>query len=159
MHNTEEKQGYKFTEEFGYIPEDWNISKIKDKSEVKTGGTPSRTISEYWNGNIKWMSSGELNNKRIYDVVGRITENGLNSSSATMIPKDSILIGLAGQGKTRGTAAINYVELSTNQSIAAILPSEYFNSILPSCLTKFSTCVLTPSKSFFAQSSSNTSVE
>ena len=137
MHNIEEKQGYKFTEEFDYIPEDWDVAKIKDKSEVKTGGTPSTSISEYWNGNIKWMSSGELNNKRIYDVVGRITEIGLNNSSANMIPKNSILIGLAGQGKTRGTAAINYVDLSTNQSIAAILPSEYFNSeFLYQCIDK-----------------------
>ena len=137
MHNIEEKQGYKFTEEFDYIPEDWDIAKIKDKSEVKTGGTPSTSISEYWNGNIKWMSSGELNNKRIYDVVGRITEIGLNNSSANMIPKNSILIGLAGQGKTRGTAAINYVDLSTNQSIAAILPSKYFNSeFLYQCIDK-----------------------
>ena len=137
MHNIEEKQGYKFTEEFGYIPEDWDVAKIKDKSEVKTGGTPSTSISEYWNGNIKWMSSGELNNKRIYDVVGRITEIGLNNSSANMIPKNSILIGLAGQGKTRGTAAINYVDLSTNQSIAAILPSKYFNSeFLYQCIDK-----------------------
>lgn len=137
MHNIEEKQGYKFTEKFGYIPEDWDVAKIKDKSEVKTGGTPSTSISEYWNGNIKWMSSGELNNKRIYDVVGRITEIGLNNSSANMIPKNSILIGLAGQGKTRGTAAINYVDLSTNQSIAAILPSKYFNSeFLYQCIDK-----------------------
>ena len=137
MHNIEEKQGYKFTEEFDYIPEDWDVAKIKDKSEVKTGGTPNTSISEYWNGNIKWMSSGELNNKRIYDVVGRITEIGLNNSSANMIPKNSILIGLAGQGKTRGTAAINYVDLSTNQSIAAILPSKYFNSeFLYQCIDK-----------------------
>lgn len=128
MANTKEKQGYRFTEEFGYIPEDWEVAKIKDKTDIKTGGTPNTSVSEYWNGNIKWMSSGELNNKRIYDVAGRITAIGLNNSSATMIPKNSILIGLAGQGKTRGTAAINYVELSTNQSIAAILPSEYFSS-------------------------------
>ena len=128
MLNIEDKQGYKYTEEFGYIPEDWEVSKVLDKSDVKTGGTPSTSISEYWNGNVKWMSSGELNNKRIYDVEGRITELGLNNSSATLIPANCILIGLAGQGKTRGTAAINYVELSTNQSIAAILPSKHFNS-------------------------------
>ena len=47
MHNIEEKQGYKFTEEFDYIPEDWDVAKIKDKSEVKTGGTPNTSISEY----------------------------------------------------------------------------------------------------------------
>jgi len=123
-----EKQGYKYTEEFGYIPDDWEVSSVSHKTDVKTGGTPSTLISDYWNGNVKWMSSGELNKKRIYDVDGRITELGLNNSSATLIPPNCILIGLAGQGKTRGTSAINYVELSTNQSIAAILPSKHFNS-------------------------------
>ena len=131
------KQCYKFTEEFGYIPKDWNIAKVATKTNVVTGGTPSTKVSDYWNGSIKWMSSGELNNKRIYDVEGRITPLGLANSSATLIPENSILIGLAGQGKTRGTAAINYVELSTNQSIGAILPSKYFNSeFLYQCIDK-----------------------
>ena len=124
---TIEKKGYKYTEEFGYIPEDWEVAKVSVKTNVVTGGTPSTNIPEYWNGNIRWMSSGELNNKRIYDVQGRITSVGLNNSSATLIPPNCVLIGLAGQGKTRGTAAINYVELATNQSIASILPSEHIN--------------------------------
>lgn len=138
MVNTfQEKQGYKYTEEFGYIPKDWNIEKVATKTNVVTGGTPSTKVSDYWNGSIKWMSSGELNNKRIYDVEGRITPLGLANSSTTLIPENSILIGLAGQGKTRGTAAINYVELSTNQSIGAILPSKYFNSeFLYQCIDK-----------------------
>lgn len=126
--NTTSKKGYKFTEEFGYIPNDWEVVKIGDKTNVVTGGTPSTNIPEYWNGNIDWMSSGELNNKRIYEVQGKITSLGLNNSSATLIPTHCVLIGLAGQGKTRGTAAINYIELATNQSIGSILPSEHINS-------------------------------
>lgn len=126
--NTTSKKGYKFTEEFGYIPNDWEVVKIGDKTNVVTGGTPSTNIPEYWNGNIDWMSSGELNNKRIYEVQGKITSLGLNNSSATLIPSNCVLIGLAGQGKTRGTAAINYIELATNQSIGSILPSEHINS-------------------------------
>ena len=74
------------------------------------------------------MNSGELNLKRIYDVKNRITELGLKNSSTRLIPKDCILIGLAGQGKTRGTAAVNYISLCTNQSIAAIYPNESFNT-------------------------------
>lgn len=128
MFNLKRKQGYKYTEEFGYIPKDWICGKIKNFTSVVTGGTPSTTHKEYWNGNIKWMSSGELNNKRIFDVKQRITETGLTNSSTHIIPQHCILIGLAGQGKTRGTTAINYVELCTNQSIGAILPSNNFIS-------------------------------
>ena len=74
------------------------------------------------------MSSGELNLKRVSEVSGRITKLGLENSSASIFPPESVLIGLAGQGKTRGTAAINQVELCSNQSIAAIFPSESHDS-------------------------------
>ena len=119
--------GYKQTE-VGVIPEDWDVRKIGDFTDTTAGGTPSTSHPEYWNGEILWMSSGELNNRRIHNVIGRITELGYNNSSTHMIPKNCVLIGLAGQGKTRGTVAVNYVELCTNQSIAAIFPSKEHNS-------------------------------
>ena len=72
------------------------------------------------------MNSGELNLKIVNDVEGRITSLGLKKSSTRLIPANCILIGLAGQGKTRGTVAINTVELCTNQSIAAIFPNSQF---------------------------------
>lgn len=109
------------------IPNDWSVRRIGKMTKTLAGGTPSTSKQEYWGGDIKWMSSGELNLKRVYDVEGRITELGLKSSSTRLIPPKCILIGLAGQGKTRGTVAMNMVELCTNQSVAAILPSEEFN--------------------------------
>ena len=121
------KKGYKQTE-VGVIPEDWDVRKIGDFTDTTAGGTPSTSHPEYWNGEILWMSSGELNNRRIHNVIGRITELGYNNSSTHMIPKNCVLIGLAGQGKTRGTVAVNYVKLCTNQSIAAIFPSKEHNS-------------------------------
>ena len=107
---------------------DWEKKKINTLTNIKAGATPSTLNAEYWNGNIRWMSSGELNKKRIYEVNGRISELGLQKTSTTLVPSGCVLIGLAGQGKTRGTAAINYVELCTNQSIASILPSKNVNS-------------------------------
>jgi type I restriction enzyme S subunit len=102
---------------------DWKKVPIGSFTDCKAGGTPSTSVPAYWGGNIRWMSSGELNLKRVREVSGRITELGLENSSAQLFPADSVLIGLAGQGKTRGTAAINLVSLTTNQSIAAIFPS------------------------------------
>jgi type I restriction enzyme S subunit len=75
------------------------------------------------------MNSGELNLKIVREVEGRITVEGLKSSATKLIPKNCVLIGLAGQGRTRGTAAVNLIELCTNQSIAAILPNESFDSL------------------------------
>jgi type I restriction enzyme S subunit len=115
--------------EFKGEPE-WKKKSINQISKTITaGGTPSTLKKEYWGGNIRWMNSGELNNKKVFEVQGRITEEGLKNSSTKLIPENCILIGLAGQGKTRGTVAINRVELCTNQSIAAIYPNkEIFNS-------------------------------
>jgi type I restriction enzyme, S subunit len=104
----------------------WKEKYLGDVTHSTAGGTPSTSIPEYWGGTIKWMSSGELHSKLVYDVVGRITEEGLRNSSTKIIPEKCVLIGLAGQGKTRGTVAMNMVELCTNQSIAAIFPSELF---------------------------------
>lgn len=109
--------------ELGKIPEEWEVCKVSDFTDVITGATPSTENPDYWGGHILWMNSGELNKKFVYDVAGRITKEGYNSASTHMLPKNCVLIGLAGQGKTRGTAAINKIELCTNQSIGAILPS------------------------------------
>ena len=106
----------------------WDVKQIGEFTDCTAGGTPSTLNSAYWGGEIPWMSSGELHLKRVRDVEGRITELGLNSSSTKIIPSHCVLIGLAGQGKTRGTVAINLIELCTNQSIAAIFPNKSFNS-------------------------------
>ncbi|MCK5662603.1 MAG: restriction endonuclease subunit S, partial [Thiotrichaceae bacterium] len=114
--------------ENGCLKEGWIIKKISSFTNASSGGTPSTLVLSFWNGDINWMSSGELNYKKIYKVSGRITEEGLNNSATKIIPKKCVLIGLAGQGKTRGTVAINYIELCTNQSIAAIYPCSTVSS-------------------------------
>lgn len=80
-------------------------------------------MDEYWtDGTIPWLSSGEVHKKRITFTDKFITKKGYDNSSTKMIPINSVLIALAGQGKTRGTVAINKIELCTNQSIASIIP-------------------------------------
>jgi len=118
-------KGYKRTE-VGVIPEEWDVKRIDDFTDCTAGGTPSTDVSRYWGGDIRWMSSGELHEKIVFEVEGRITEEGLRNSSTKIVPADCILVGLAGQGKTRGTVAMNRVPLCTNQSIAAIFPNENF---------------------------------
>lgn len=109
------------------LPSGWEMKKVGDLSKTSAGGTPSTNRPEFWGGDIKWMSSGDLNLRKVFDVSGRITQEGLNSSSTKLFPQYCVLIGLAGQGKTRGTVAMNMVELCANQSVAAIYPSKLIN--------------------------------
>ena len=103
--------------------EAWIPVRIGDMTDVYSGGTPNTSNPSYWGGSIPWMNSGELNLKIVRQVQGRITKAGMESSSTHYIPAQCVLIGLAGQGKTRGTAAYNTFPLCTNQSIAAIYPN------------------------------------
>jgi type I restriction enzyme S subunit len=107
---------------------DWDVRSIGSFADVKAGGTPSTAISRYWGGDIRWMSSGEIHQKQVCEVAGRITVDGLRESSAHLFPVGTVLMALAGQGKTRGTVAVTRVELTTNQSLAGIFPSGQHNS-------------------------------
>ena len=100
----------------------WEQRKVSEVAEICAGGTPSTGIEKYWHPKeIPWLSSGEVHKKYITYTDNKISVEGLNNSSARMIPANSVLIALAGQGKTRGTVAINRISLTTNQSIAAMI--------------------------------------
>ncbi|HHP1781401.1 restriction endonuclease subunit S [Klebsiella pneumoniae] len=93
----------------------------KVAKKIYSGGTPDTKKIEYWeHGTIPWMSSGEVNLKTIKETETFITEDGLNNSSAKFVPENSIVMALAGQGKTRGKVARTRIKLTTNQSLAAI---------------------------------------
>ena len=71
----------------GYTDE-WEQRKLGDVlDDMYNGQTPSRNKSEYWNGNIKWLSSGELNRGTVYDSMEMITEDGQKSANLRIVPK------------------------------------------------------------------------
>ncbi len=114
---------------FKGFTEAWEQRKVSDVAEICTGGTPSTGIEKYWYPKeIPWLSSGEVHKKYITYTDNKISVEGMNNSSARMIPENSVLIALAGQGKTRGTVAINRIPLTTNQSIAAMA---FSNEVVP----------------------------
>ena len=111
---------------FNGFTDAWEQRELGKTCEITTGGTPSTSISDYWNPKeIPWLSSGEVHKKRISGTDEKISRRGLENSSTRWVKPFSVLIALAGQGKTRGTVAINEIALTTNQSIAAIYPAEH----------------------------------
>lgn len=100
---------------------DWEEKKINDIATCFAGATPSTKIPEYWeDGTIQWMSSGEVNNGQIFETEKRISKLGFDKCSTKMVKPNTVVIALAGQGKTRGMVAITRTSLCTNQSLCAI---------------------------------------
>ncbi|MFZ4589375.1 MAG: restriction endonuclease subunit S [Ignavibacteria bacterium] len=105
----------------------WEKSKIKDFTEVITGGTPSTLNIEYWdNGTIPWLNSGELNEDIVIKSDNYITNLGLKNSSARLMPKETVLIALT--GATTGVVGYLTIEACANQSVTGILPSKNHHS-------------------------------
>ncbi|MBB3155453.1 type I restriction enzyme S subunit [Paenibacillus endophyticus] len=89
---------------------------LKEIGEWKSGGTPSRSNKEYYNGNIPWLSSGELNSVYTKDSLEHITEDAIKNSSAKLIAKESLLLGMYDTAALKST--INLMECACNQAIA-----------------------------------------
>jgi type I restriction enzyme, S subunit len=90
--------------------------------KVSSGGTPLRSnLSYYENGTIPWLKTGEVKKEFIYDTEEKITEVGLQNSSAKLIPKNSVIIAMYGDGNTAGHVAINKVDLATNQACCNLI--------------------------------------
>jgi type I restriction enzyme S subunit len=98
---------------------------LGDIGKCVAGATPSTKVSEYWDGgNIPWMSSGEVHQKNVTHTTNFITKKGYENASTKMLPVGTIVIALAGQGKTRGSVAITAIELCTNQSLCGVIISD-----------------------------------
>jgi type I restriction enzyme, S subunit len=72
----------------------WKFQALGKIAEVQSGGTPLRSQSEYWSGEIPWYSSGELNDAFTRPSKDFITQKGLEGSNAKIFPKGSLLIGV-----------------------------------------------------------------
>ena len=98
------------------------MKKIGEIGKCVAGATPSTKENSYWdNGDIPWMSSGEVHQGIVRQTASFITQKGYDNASTKMLPINTIVIALAGQGKTRGTVAITAIELCTNQSLCGVV--------------------------------------
>ncbi|GAB5612592.1 hypothetical protein JCM37173_31200 [Allocoprococcus similis] len=100
--------------------DDWEQSKLGELCDIVGGGTPSTSISEYWDGDIDWYAPAEISDQIYLSSSQRkITEEGYNHSSAKMLPRGTVLFtSRAGIGKT----AILSKEGCTNQGFQSIVP-------------------------------------
>ena len=111
--------GSVLNEVFGELEEKYGLNILGDSTKTTSCGTPKRNEKSYWDGNIGWLKSGELNDGYISGVEEYITEDGLKKSSAKIFPKGTLLIAM--YGATVGKLGILEIETSTNQAICGIL--------------------------------------
>ena len=101
---------------------EWEETKIGDIAIVVGGGTPDTNTSQYWNGKIQWFTPSEIGrNKYVYNSVRTISEDGLNKSSAKLLPIGTILLS---SRATVGECSINKKECTTNQGFQSLIPKE-----------------------------------
>ncbi len=109
-------------------PDGVEYKSIGSFAQCVAGATPNSKDPSLWDGNIPWMSSGEVNKRIIRSTDRCITQRGFDSCSTKMIPAGAVVVALAGQGKTRGTVARTRIELCTNQSLCAIISDSNVDS-------------------------------
>jgi type I restriction enzyme, S subunit len=121
-----ERQSSLFTNtSHGVLPKDWKIRKIGSVAQVFNGSTPSRLRHDYWGkGGIPWLASGKVNDYEIESPSEFITERAYRESSLRLLPPGSVVVGMIGEGKTRGMAGILRIPATINQNLAGIVPGD-----------------------------------
>lgn len=109
------------------------MARLGDIFTISSGGTPDKRQAKYYeNGTIPWVKTGDLKEKYVSHNIERITQEGLDNSSAKLFPADTVLVAM--YGATIGACSILGFEASTNQACAAFLPT---SKVLPDYLYYF----------------------
>ena len=98
------------------VPGNWCWTRMENIAQWGSGGTPSRKIPEYYNGDIPWIKTGELNDDYIFETEEHITEEAISHSSAKLFPVNTVAIAM--YGATIGKVGILGVTATTNQACA-----------------------------------------
>lgn len=98
----------------------WPLVKLGDFCITGSGGTPSRSIAEYYQGDIPWIKSGDLRENIVINATEFISEEAIKNSSAKMVAKGSILLAM--YGATVGRMALLGIDAATNQAVCNITP-------------------------------------
>ncbi|MBJ3589314.1 restriction endonuclease subunit S, partial [Salmonella enterica subsp. enterica serovar London] len=111
--------------ELGAIPKGWGVENYRSFCDfVQSGGTPKRSEETYWDdGDIRWLSSGEVRDKIIFETKERITAIGLQNSTAKLWPKYSTVMAM--YGATAGKICLLANEMSANQACCALYSRKY----------------------------------
>ena len=95
---------------------------IGEFATVRNGSTPPRGRKEYWSGQLPWLPTGKVNERRISSADEFITQQALDECPLSIIPNGATLVAMIGEGQTRGRAAFLKIDACINQNFGAVIP-------------------------------------
>ena len=119
----------------GAVPEHWQIRKLGQIARVFNGATPSRAQPSFWeNGTVPWLNSSKVNEQVVVEPSELVTERAVRECSISLAPSGAVVVGLVGQGRTRGMSALLGIDTTISQNLAAIVPSTAVDGNFLHCL-------------------------
>lgn len=104
------------------VPEGWEAISLGEVASVSSGSTPARNDETFWNGDIPWITTGEINYQDIYVSDETVTQKALDLTALRLFPAGGIVMAMYGQGATRGRVARLKIDAAMNQACAYIKP-------------------------------------
>lgn len=107
------------------LPQGWDTVQLRRVSTIYAGGTPDRKNADFWTpGEVPWLNSGAVNQDVIVEPSEYVSMQAADTGATRWVPKNSVVIALAGQGRTKGMAARTEINATLNQSLSAIVPGK-----------------------------------
>jgi type I restriction enzyme S subunit len=107
---------------------DWPFVRMGEASQVRNGTTPSRARPDYWEGGtVPWLASGKVNDYVVTSPSELVTRRAVSECGLRVLPYGSVIIGMIGEGKTRGMSARLHLPAAINQNLAGVIPGDHLD--------------------------------
>lgn len=112
---------------FGVPPTHWSIDKLGRHASISNGSTPSREHTAYWaDGHFPWLNSSNANQDIVTEGKEFVTTDALRECHLPILHPGAVLVGITGQGRTRGMATLLGIKATINQHLAAVVPDRHY---------------------------------
>lgn len=117
---------------FGLVPKGWRAGVFRDVCiRIESGGTPKRSVPEYWGGDVSWLSSGEVRSDIVFDTKETITDLGVKQSSAKLWPQGTTVVAM--YGATAGEVCLLARPTTANQACCGLIPKPQARAFMFMC--------------------------
>ena len=118
--------------ELGMVPKGWRVGAFGDVcARIESGGTPKRSVPEYWGGGVPWLSSGEVRNPIVFDTKETITDLGVRESAAKLWPQGTTVVAM--YGATAGEVCLLAKPTTANQACCGLIPKSQTRAFMFMC--------------------------